>query len=168
MDAYGADALRWMMLSSPVMRGADLGVDPDGKFIRDVVRLNIKPLWSAFNFFILYANADGVKAKQVTTSENLLDRYILAKAKAAVSQVEVSLDAYDTPGATDAATQFFDVLNNWYIRRSRARFWGDEVTSDKQAAYDTLYSVLNLLCLAIAPLLPFTTGGGVSWFERCQ
>lgn len=157
MDAYGADALRWMMLASPVMRGSDLGVDPEGKFIRDVVRLNIKPLWSAFNFFTLYANADGVKAKQITTSENLLDRYILAKAKAAVSQVQTSLDAYDTPGATEAITGFFDVLNNWYIRRSRARFWAEEVTADKQAAYDTLLTVLNLLCTAAAPLLPFTT-----------
>ncbi len=157
MDAYGADALRWMMLASPVMRGSDLGVDPEGKFIRDVVRLNIKPLWSAFNFFTLYANADGVKAKLVTTSENMLDRYILAKVKAAVSQVQTSLDAYDTPGATEAITAFLDVLNNWYIRRSRARFWAEEVSADKQAAYDTLFTVLNLICRAAAPLLPFVS-----------
>lgn len=157
MDAYGADALRWMMLASPVMRGADLAVDPDGKFIRDVVRLNIKPLWSAFNFFTLYANADGAKAKTITKSANLLDRYILAKAKVAVAQAQTSLDAYDTPGATDAITAFLDLLNNWYIRRSRARFWGEEITADKQAAYDTLYTVLNLICLAAAPLLPFVS-----------
>ncbi len=157
MDAYGADALRWMMLASPVMRGSDLGVDPEGKFIRDVVRLNIKPLWSAFNFFTLYANADGVKAKPITASENMLDRYILAKAKAAVTQVQTSFDAYDTPGATEAITAFLDVLNNWYIRRSRPRFWAEEVTADKQAAYDTLFTVLNLICRAAVPLLPFTT-----------
>ncbi len=156
MDAYGADALRWMMLASPVMRGSDLGVDPEGKFIRDVVRLNIKPLWSAFNFFTLYANADGVQAKQVTRATNLLDQYILAKAKAAVTQVQTSLDAYDTPGATEAITGFFDVLNNWYIRRSRSRFWAEEVHADKQSAYDTLFTVLNLMCMAAAPLLPFT------------
>lgn len=157
MDAYGADALRWMMLASPVMRGSDLGVDPEGKFIRDVVRLNIKPLWSAFNFFTLYANADGVKARAITASDNMLDRYILAKAKAAVTQVRASMDAYDTPGATEAITAFLDVLNNWYIRRSRARFWAEEVTADKQAAYDTLFTVLDLICRAGAPLLPFTT-----------
>lgn len=157
MDQFGADALRWMMLASPVMRGADIGVDPEGKFIRDVVRLNIKPLWSAYNFFTLYANADGVKAKEITFSDNLLDRYILAKAKAAVSTVQASLDAYDTPGATEAVTGFFDVLNNWYIRRSRERFWAEAVTADKQAAYDTLFTVLNLLVKAMAPLLPFTT-----------
>ncbi len=157
MDNFGADALRWMMLASPVMRGMDIGVDPEGKFIRDVVRLNIKPLWSAFNFFALYANADGVKAKQITASENMLDRYILAKAKAAVQAIEKSLDAYDTTGATEASTQFFDVLNNWYIRRSRPRFWAEDMTADKQAAYDTLFTVLNLLCVATAPLLPFVT-----------
>ena len=156
MDAYGADALRWMMLSSPVMRGADLAVDPDGKFIRDVVRLNIKPIWSAYNFFTLYANADGVRAKMIQASENLLDRYILAKCKGAVEQVRRSLDAYDTPGATEAITGFFEGLNNWYIRRSRARFWGAQVTPDKQAAYDTLFTVLNLMCIVAAPLLPFT------------
>lgn len=156
MDAYGADALRWMMLSSPVMRGSDLAVDPDGKFIRDVVRLNIKPLWSAYNFFTLYANADGAVAKEISTSENMLDRYILAKCKAAVEQVKTSLGAYDTPGATDAITAFFDVLNNWYIRRSRARFWGEQITADKQSAYDTLFTVLNAMCKAAAPLLPFT------------
>ena len=157
MDAFGADALRWMMLASPVMRGADIGVDPEGKFIRDVVRLNIKPLWSAYNFFTLYANADGIKAVGITSSDNTLDRYILAKAKAAVQQAQASLDAYDTPGATEAITAFFDVLNNWYIRRSRARFWDDQVTADKTAAFNTLYTVLNLMVKVAAPLLPFTT-----------
>jgi isoleucyl-tRNA synthetase len=157
MDNYGADALRWMMLASPVMRGMDIGVDPEGKFIRDVVRLNIKPLWSAYNFFTLYANADGVKANDVTSSDNMLDRYILAKCKASVLKVQASMDAYDTPGATEAITQFFDVLNNWYIRRSRARFWGSQVTPDKQSAYDTLFTVLNLMVKATAPLLPFVS-----------
>lgn len=164
MDQYGADALRWMMLSSPVMRGADLGVDPDGKFIRDVVRLNIKPMWSAFNFFTLYANADGIEAKDYlkhmkdfNTSPNLLDGYILNKCRDTVEQVKKSLDAYDTPSAADAITDFLDVLNNWYIRRSRERFWAAEKTTDKKNAYDTLYTVLNIICKVAAPLLPFTT-----------
>lgn len=157
MDQYGADALRWMMLASPVMRGADLGVDPDGKFIRDIVRLNIKPIWNAYNFFSLYANADGIKAKDITSAKDVLDRYILAKAKAAALQVKTSLDAYDTPGACEAISGFFEVLNNWYIRRSKDRFWSEEKNDDKQAAYDTLLTVLNILCKAAAPLLPFTT-----------
>jgi isoleucyl-tRNA synthetase len=87
----------------------------------------------------------------------MLDRYILAKAKAAVLKVQASMDAYDTPGATEAITQFFDVLNNWYIRRSRPRFWGEEMTADKQSAYDTLFTVLNLMCIVSAPLLPFVS-----------
>lgn len=157
MDAFGADALRWMMLSSPVMRGADIGVDPEGKFIRDVVRLNIKPIWNAYNFFTLYANADGITARVITQSDNLLDSYILAKCKAAVEAIKTGMDAYDMPVATNAITAFFEVLNNWYIRRSRARFWAEEKSDDKQAAYDTLYTVLEVMCRAAAPLLPLTT-----------
>ena len=157
MDAFGADALRWMMLSSPVMRGADIGVDPEGKFIRDVVRLNIKPIWNAYNFFTLYANADGITARAITHGENLLDSYILAKCKAAVEAIKTGMDAYDMPVATNAITGFFEVLNNWYIRRSRARFWAEEKSDDKQVAYDTLYTVLEVMCRAAAPLLPLTT-----------
>ncbi|MFN9112592.1 MAG: class I tRNA ligase family protein, partial [Bacteroidota bacterium] len=162
-------------ISSPVMRGQDLAVDPEGKFIRDVVRLAIKPIWNAYNFFTLYANADGIKAschpafiagspsmlqeipQQVRDdSTNIMDRYILAKCAQAVDTIRTALDAYDTPAACDAVTQFFDVLNNWYIRRSKERFWAEEKSADKQAAYDTLYTVLETMCRAAAPLLPLT------------
>ncbi len=171
MDKFGADALRWLMISSPVMRGMDLSVDPEGKFIRDVVRLAIKPIWNAYNFFTLYANADGVKGKLLVTScelldkqatnnqqlaTNVMDRYILAKCKQAVETIQKSLDAYDTPAACDAVMQFFEVLNNWYIRRNKERFWKEEKDADKQAAYDTLYTVLETMCRAAAPLLPLT------------
>jgi len=175
MDKFGADSLRWLMISSPVMRGQDLAVDPEGKFIRDVVRLAIKPIWNAYNFFTLYANADEIKAschpafiagspsmlqeipQQVRDdSTNIMDRYILAKCAQAVDTIRTALDAYDTPAACDAVTQFFDVLNNWYIRRSKERFWAEEKSADKQAAYDTLYTVLETMCRAAAPLLPLT------------
>ena len=156
MDKYGADALRWLMISSPVMRGQDLAVDPEGKFIRDVVRLAIKPIWNAYNFFTLYANADGIKAKIATNSQDVMDRYILAKCKAAVGTIQKSLDAYDTPAACDAVMQFFEALNNWYIRRNKERFWKSELDADKQAAYDTLYTVITTMCRAAAPLLPLT------------
>lgn len=157
MDVYGADALRWLMLASPVMRGHDLAVDPEGKFIRDVVRLAIKPIWNAYNFFTLYANADGVKAKiSIDYGSNVMDHYILAKCADGVETIKNSLDAYDTPAACDAVLQFFEVLNNWYIRRNKERFWKEEVDADKQAAYDTLYTVLVAMCKAAAPLLPFT------------
>lgn len=169
MDKFGADALRWLMLASPVMRGMDLMVDPEGKFIRDVVRLAIKPIWNAYNFFCLYANADGIVARseeQGTSTindscpsplvTNVMDRYILAKCRQAVEQIEKSFDAYDTPGACEAVTQFFEALNNWYIRRNKERFWKHEHDADKQAAYDTLYTVLTTMCRAAAPLLPLT------------
>ncbi|MDX2113617.1 MAG: class I tRNA ligase family protein [Alphaproteobacteria bacterium] len=170
MDKYGADALRWLMISSPVMRGQDLAVDPEGKFIRDVVRLAIKPIWNAYNFFTLYANADNIVAgTQSSVASNIMDRYILAKCSQAVETIRTSLDSYDTPAACDALTQFFDVLNNWYIRRSKERFWAEEKSEDKQAAYNTLYTVLETMCRAAAPLLPLTldeiyrglTGGSV-------
>lgn len=156
IDQFGADALRWLMIASPVMRGQDLMVDPDGKFIRDVVRLAIKPIWNAYNFFTLYANADGIEAKIATDSVDVMDRYILAKCSQAVAQIETAMNAYDTPSACEAVLQFFDALNNWYIRRNKERFWKSEHDADKQAAYDTLYTVLTTMCRAAAPLLPLT------------
>ena len=156
IDQFGADALRWLMIASPVMRGQDLMVDPDGKFIRDVVRLAIKPIWNAYNFFTLYANADGIEAKIATDSADVMDRYILAKCSQAVAQIETAMNAYDTPSACEAVLQFFDALNNWYIRRNKERFWKSEHDADKQAAYDTLYTVLTTMCRAAAPLLPLT------------
>jgi len=157
IDQFGADALRWLMIASPVMRGQDLMVDPEGKFIRDVVRLAIKPIWNAYNFFTLYANADGVRAElRVLSAENIMDNYILAKMNKAILEIEKSLNAYDTPTACEAVLQFFDALNNWYIRRNKERFWKSEHDADKQAAYDTLYTVLTTMCRATAPLLPLT------------
>ncbi|MEZ5691609.1 MAG: GNAT family N-acetyltransferase [Rickettsiales bacterium] len=173
IDQFGADALRWLMIASPVMRGQDLMVDPEGKFIRDVVRLAIKPIWNAYNFFTLYANADGIEASLVIPSEaegskdpsttlrsvqdnNIMDKYILAKCNQSVKEIEKSMNDYDTPTACDAVLQFFDTLNNWYIRRSKERFWKSEHDTDKQAAYDTLYTVLTTMCRAAVPLLPLT------------
>ncbi len=155
-DKFGADALRWFMLSSPVMRGGEMHIDKEGKFIRDVVRLAIKPIWNAYNFFCLYANADGIKAKLAADSTDVMDRYILAKCKQAVEAIGKAFDNYDTPAATDAVSQFFEALNNWYIRRNKERFWKTEHDADKQSAYDTLYTVLTTMCRAAAPLLPLT------------
>jgi isoleucyl-tRNA synthetase/RimJ/RimL family protein N-acetyltransferase len=156
IDQFGADALRWLMISSPVMRGLDLSVDPEGKFIRDVVRLHIKPIWNAYNFFTLYANADAVKAKFDTSSENLMDRYILAKCRESVEAIKAGLDAYDTPSACNAISDFFEVLNNWYIRRNKERFWNETSDEIEHAAFNTLYTVLVTMCKAAAPLLPLT------------
>lgn len=156
-EEYGSDALRWFMLSSPIMRGAELHIDKEGKFIRDIIRLYIKPIWNAYNFFTLYANADGIEAKESLNSENLMDKYILAKCASSIAQIRRSMDEFDTPGAYEAIEQFFEVLNNWYIRRSKDRFWSEGESEDKQAAYDTLFTVLVMMCQAAAPLLPLVT-----------
>jgi isoleucyl-tRNA synthetase len=153
-EKFGSDALRWFMMSSTIMRGNELLLDAEGKFIHDAIRLYIKPIWNACHFFTLYANADGVKAKLISESDNVMDRYILAKLRDATEKAEAALDAYDTPTATQIITQFFEILNNWYIRRNRSRFWGQEKNADKQAAYDTLYTSLNVMCRVCAPLLP--------------
>ena len=153
-DKYGSDALRWVMVSAPIMRGGELLIDKEGTMVRDAVRLAIKPVWNAYSFFTLYANADGIKAEQILKSKNLMDRYILAKCKQAVDEIEAAMDGYDTPAATKAVEQFFEVLNNWYIRRNKERFWKSEKDDDKQAAYNTLYSVLHAMTRAFAPLMP--------------
>jgi isoleucyl-tRNA synthetase len=163
-STQGSDAMRFYMISQPVMRGQELRIDKDGKAIRDTLRLSIKPLINAFNFFCLYANADGVKAKKITVGrdfENVLDRYALAKLKSAVSKIDTAMSNYDTVIACEEFNQFFEALNNWYIRRNRQRFWrktdGNNVDQDKQDAYDVLYTILLSMCEASAPLLPFTS-----------
>ncbi len=154
---HGADALRWFLCSSPVLRGGDLNIAKDGKTIAEVVRLVIHPLWNAYSFFTLYANADGVRAQVRSDAKGVLDRYILAKLRTTLERVTVAMDAYDLAGACAEIRAFQDALNNWYIRRSRARFWRGELEQDKRDAYDTLYTVLTTLCRLSAPFLPLVT-----------
>ena len=155
-DTVGADALRWYMLSSSVMRGNELVIDKDGKSIKDTFRLVIKPILNCYNFFTLYANADKINAEFNLESKNFLDQFIISKCIETVSQIKTAMDAYDTLSAAERSEAFFEVLTNWYIRRSRERFWKSEFNEDKTAAYNTLYSVLIVMCRAIAPLLPMT------------
>jgi isoleucyl-tRNA synthetase len=154
---YGADALRWFLVSSPILRGSDLQIDREGHAIREIVRLVIRPIWNAYYFFCLYANADGVKARKRSDAKGVLDRYVLAKAHALVAGVERAMEAYDIPGACAEIASFIDALNNWYIRRSRDRFWAADGSSDKNDAYDTLYTVLVTLLGVASPLLPLLT-----------
>ncbi|MBS0236018.1 MAG: isoleucine--tRNA ligase [Proteobacteria bacterium] len=153
-EQIGADALRWYMISSPVMRGNEIVIDHDAKGVREVVRLVMKPIWNAYTFFCLYANADCIQAKFDLTSSNMMDRYIIAKCQEMANNVISALDGYDTIAATAAVEVFIECLNNWYIRRCRERFWKSEHDQDKLTAYNTLYSVLDLLCRTIAPMLP--------------
>ena len=158
-STYGSDAMRFYMISQPVMRGQELRIDKDGKAIRDTLRLSIKPLINAFNFFCLYANADSIKANRIKFKKefsNTLDSYILSKLKNSVEKIDATMTAYDTVVACEEFIAFFEVLNNWYIRRSRARFWQSEINQDKQEAYDVLFTCLTTMCEAAAPLLPFT------------
>jgi isoleucyl-tRNA synthetase len=152
---YGTDALRFFMLSSHVLKGNDLLIDKDANMVKDTLRLTIKPLWSAYNFFVLYANADGIMVNPNTNSLNLMDQYIISKLKVSILNIKDLMDIYEISAACEIVNQFLDVLNNWYIRRNRARFWSSEINDDKIAAYDTLSYVLENLVKAVAPLLPF-------------
>ncbi len=195
-DAYGADAMRWFLLSSPVVRGGDLVVDRKGP--AEAVRSVLNPLWNAWKFFVLYANADDYRARwwadgagasagaqdgvgagsdagtagsepagaraagTAAQGARVMDRYVLAKTRQLVDDVTASLDRFDLFGACATVTSFLDALNNWYIRRSRERFWsragaGRASDASKEAAYDTLNSVLRTLSLVVAPLLPMVS-----------
>ena len=154
-DTVGSDALRWYLISSPILRGLDLKIDAEGAGIREVVRQTINPIWSAYSFFSLYANAEGYRASFSADSTNLLDRYILAKTHELVITTAARLDAYDLAGACGRVQGFLDALTNWYIRRSRERFWNaDSDSSLDTDALDTLYTVLVTLTKVTAPLLP--------------
>ena len=149
-DTYGSDAMRWLLMASPVLRGGDIAVSEAG--VRDAVRQAILPLWNSWYFFALYANAEAYQATRSVSSEHVLDRYILAKTRAAVTEIETLLDGYNVGAACQALRDHLEVLTNWYIRRSRTRFWAGE-----PAALDTLWTVLETVTRAAAPLLPLTT-----------
>nr|BFE65428.1 isoleucine--tRNA ligase [Dactylosporangium thailandense] len=148
-DEYGSDAMRWFLVSSPVLRGGDMPVTEPG--IRDSVRHVLLPLWNVYYFFSLYANADGYTARRRTDSADLLDRYVLAKTGELVATVGRQLDAYDISGACGTVRAYLDALTNWYVRRSRDRFW-----SGDHDAFDTLFTVLTTLAQVVAPLAPLT------------
>jgi isoleucyl-tRNA synthetase len=154
---HGSDAMRWYLVSSAVLRGGELRVEKDGRAIGDVVRGVLLPIWNAWHFFALYANTDGIRAASSPTTATLLDRYALAKTRELVTRAGAAMDAYDVAGACQAVLDFVEALNNWYIRRSRPRFWKAERDADKQAAYDTLGTALSVLCRVASPLLPFVT-----------
>ena len=156
-EVHGADAMRWFLMSSPVLRGGNLITEEKG--ITDAVRSALLPLWNAWYFFALYANADGRTAVLGRTdARGTLDRYILAKLRQLVVDVTASLEGYDLSGACDAVEAFLDALTNWYIRRSRDRFWGTGAEdAETQDAFDTLATVLEVLCRISAPLMPLIT-----------
>ncbi|MGW1339740.1 isoleucine--tRNA ligase [Kribbella sp. NPDC002412] len=149
-DRDGADAMRWFLMSSPILRGGNLVVTEQG--IRDGVRQVLIPLWNAWYFFALYANAAGASGSWSTASTDLLDRYLLARLRIFVGEVQDRLDRYDIASACDAVNDYLEVLTNWYIRRSRDRFWAGSAD-----AIDTLYTALEVVCRTAAPLLPLVS-----------
>ncbi len=146
-DRDGADAMRWFLLSSPILRGGNLVVTEQG--IREGVRQFLLPLWNTWYFFSLYANASNYEAKWSTESTDVLDRYLLSKAHDVVVEVEGHFNRFDSYSAAASLRDFADVLTNWYVRRSRDRFWDGNAE-----AFDTLYTVLEVITRAAAPLLP--------------
>ncbi|WP_039455302.1 isoleucine--tRNA ligase [Candidatus Jidaibacter acanthamoebae] len=156
-DTLGSDAMRWYMVSSTVMRGQEVVIDKDARGMKESLRAAIKPLWNAYNFFTLYANADNLRATFDLSSQNLMDKYILSKCFKSIGLIQKAMDEYDTPSATKVVENLLEVVNNWYIRRSRERFWKSEHDQDKIDAYNTLFSVLNLICRAVSSLLPLIT-----------
>ena len=161
LDRDGADAMRWYLMSSPILRGGNLIVTEQG--IRDSVRQVLLPLWSTYYFFTLYANScarlgggSGYQAKAIEPQQVAalpsLDRYILAKTDELVKAVTKQLDVYDIPAACESVRAFLDVLTNWYVRTQRDRFWAED-----QNAFDTLFTVLETLTRVMAPLAPLET-----------
>jgi len=146
-DTYGADAMRWYLLSSPILRGGDFSVSEAG--IRETVRQVSLPMWNTWYFLALYANAENRQGEWSVDSTNVLDRYILAKTHDLVVNLTTQLDTYDLFEACATVRSFIDAMTNWYVRRSRDRFWAGD-----QDALNTLHTVLHVLCRVVAPLQP--------------
>jgi isoleucyl-tRNA synthetase len=146
-DRDGSDAMRWFLMASPILRGGNLIVTEQG--IREGVRQVLLPLWNAYTFLVLYAPKVGTWR---TNSAHVLDRYILAKLAVLRDDLTQSMEVCDISGACEQLRQFTDALTNWYVRRSRSRFWEEDAD-----AIDTLHTVLEVTARLAAPLLPLIT-----------
>lgn len=154
-DTYGSDAVRWMLMSSPVLRGGNLVVAEEG--IRESMRHIILPLWNAYYFYALYAgtvnNGEGYLGKQVDFDSldelDVMDRYLLSRVKLLADSVREHLDALEIAEGANEIREFVELLTNWYVRTSRDRFWNEDLS-----AFDTLYTALEALMRIAAPLLP--------------
>lgn len=160
MDKYGADALRLCLLSSSVMRGEDLRFSE--KAVKEIIRSVLLPMWNSYSFFVTYAAVDKWVPK-LTFKElqvhlkNPLDRWIISQLYGLTSNVKYNMDQYNLQTAAACFAEFIDNLTNWYIRRSRRRFWKSQNDNDKDEAYHTLYFTLITFCNTAAPFIPFIT-----------
>jgi len=156
INSFGADALRLFLVHSAVVKADDLRYSDEG--VREIMKSIIIPLWNAYSFFVTYANIDKITAAGAPEKPvNPLDQWILSETQTLVEKVGGALDAYDLSRAVDPILRFIDLLNNWYIRRSRRRFWRSENDGDKIEAYGTLYEALKTLITIAAPFMPFLT-----------
>ena len=157
MDQYSADSLRFLLMSSPVMSGEDFSLSD--KDVADIAR-KLSMVWNMYDFFTLYADVDGWEWDGTHNDpspelSNPLDQWIVSRVHQLIQEVEKHMDVYDIPNATKPLLPFIDDASNWYVRRSRRRFWKSEDDGDKQAAYRTLHYVLVQLAHAMAPFTPF-------------
>ena len=159
INKFGSDALRLFLIHSPVVKADDLRYSDDG--VRDVIKNIILPLWNSYSFYVTYANIDGIQPTGHLFDDKLpsnpLDAWLLSITQRLVKDVTNGLDDYDFSGAVDPIVSFIDELNNWYIRRSRRRFWKSENDSDKKEAYEALYIALKTFSQVAAPFVPFIT-----------
>jgi isoleucyl-tRNA synthetase len=154
-ERMGADVMRWLYASQPIQANLLFGYGP-----AEEVRRKLLTLWNTYSFFVTYAaldRFDPLRTHVPTPQRALLDRWILGELHRLIGTVRAALDAYDPAAATRAVERFVDDLSNWYVRRSRRRFWRSGDDRDKQAAYLTLYEVLTTLLRLLAPFLPFLT-----------
>ncbi len=155
LEAYGADALRLYMIYSPVVRAENLRFSETG--VKQILRDLLIPWWNAYSFFVTYANVDGFNEAEVATpnSPNVLDRWIVSSLETLISEVTEAMDDYDLQRSVRPFVNFVEDLTNWYIRRSRRRFWKSQNDDDKMHAYRTLRYVLVQLSKVAAPFTPF-------------
>ena len=169
MDQYSADSLRFLMLSSPVLAGEDFAlIDKD---VSDVAR-KLSMIWNVYDFFTMYAEVDGFDSEQamaVSEFVNPLDIWLVSRVHQVRNQITEGMEAYNIPAALSSVLEFIDDMSNWFVRRSRRRFWKSEDDQDKLEAYSTLYYALIYLAKILAPFTPFLaeelyqkmTGAGV-------
>ncbi len=155
IEKYGADALRLYLINSPVVRAEQLRFSENG--VKQLLRDLLIPWWNAYSFFVTYANADHFEEPEVARpdSPHVLDRWIVSSMETLIADVTSAMDAYDLQKAVRPFVAFVDDLTNWYIRRSRRRFWKSEDDADKRNAYRTLRYVLVQLSKVAAPFCPF-------------
>ncbi len=156
-DKFSADSLRFLLLSSPLLNGEDFSLQD--KDVGDVAR-KLSMVWNMYDFFTMYAEVDGWEydgelADPLESLTNPLDIWIVSRLHQLVAEVETHMDAYNIPDAMSPILPFLDDASNWYVRRSRRRFWKSEDDSDKNDAYRTLHYVLTRLSYVLAPFTPF-------------